>query len=472
MINIDTFKITGTKEIIPKVETVKKNFGIIIGYQYKEYLINLLKNIKLPEYWNRPVEIINPFVVKYNITTEYINKIVFVCYNITQWQEMLKDIPNIIVISNIMYNEFVKDNEMYAMYVFDNVDTLNINKSVIPNTNYVLFHATNIINLLAPTKHYTDNNNWVRKTQGVNSTGFIRDFFISIPNIPDINENILLLENKEKKFNVKYHKCKTPNEIQLLSDILNKDVIRMLNGNDYSSAMKYLGYQMESKEKILSLILEDIENKIKNNETLEEEYETLKNKKTNIMNRINETFVCPICMETLGISKAVLNCCHNVYDFNCIHSYLQNSTKCPLCREEVNVKSNLLLMEPSGSPDELHKINILTKEKIIHKLIQDNPSAIYGIYSEFEPPFDYLLKILPKNYPYQRFKNPADFIQKDETKLFLMNAKYYYYSINLNITDLIIYHQMSKNIIEGILSIIPEGINVHYLCHSNEIISI
>jgi len=471
MINIDTFKITGTKEITPKVETSRKNFGIIIGYQYKEYLIDFIRNIKLPEYWNRPTEIVNPFVIKYHKMTQYINKIVFICNNVNQWQNIFKNDENVIVISNTMYNDFIKETETYAMYVYDNVDTLGINKSLIPNTNYVIFHATNMINLLAPTKYYTDNNNWVRKTQGINSTGFIRDFFVSLPDIPDINENILILEEKERKFNVKYHKCKTPNEIQLLSDILNKDVIRMLNGNDYSSAMKYLGYQMESKDKILSLLLEDIENKIKNSEITDEEYTILLNNKKHIMNRINEACVCPICMESLGISKAILNCCHNVYDFNCIHMYLQNNTKCPLCREEVNVKSNLLLMEPSGSPDELHKINILTKEKIIQKLIQDNPEAIFGIYSEFEPPFDYLLKILPKNYSYQRYKTPIEFIQKEETKLFLMNAKYYYHSINLNITDLVIYHQMSKNIIEGILSIIPEGINVHYLCHSNEIIS-
>lgn len=68
---------------------------------------------------------------------------------------------------------------------------------------------------------------------------------------------------------------------------------------------------------------------------LKRKFYSFKHTTTAVLNNDNKTFECPVCFETMKLSKRYnLNCTHNVC-LSCIHSMknkdnLQNN--CPLCR--------------------------------------------------------------------------------------------------------------------------------------------
>lgn len=51
---------------------------------------------------------------------------------------------------------------------------------------------------------------------------------------------------------------------------------------------------------------------------------------------------CPICIDT-QITKNVLslNCCENKVHLECFYKWIQESASCPICRDQINISSNL-----------------------------------------------------------------------------------------------------------------------------------
>jgi hypothetical protein len=337
-----------------------------------------------------------------------------------------------------MYNEFIQ--YKFARIIFDDCDKLpKLNQ---PNANFIWFVTNSPLNLIFPNKYYLNENGWTIKIDGIPNTGFIKDIFNSLTDKSlDIyiqNKKIKLLE-----YQIQKHCCETPFEINGLLEIISKDVIKMLNENDYSSAMSYLGYKIESQEKVLSMLIDN-----NSKEDLENSIEELKKNKNNLVSRIIEANKCPICLESFTLSKIITKCCNNCFHLNCI----QSVDKCPLCREEIN-KNLIILVDPQNSPELNMEIpQIKTKEKVILDIINSKPEEKFVIYSEYDITLDYLKELIPTAIKLSRTSDHYKLLSEQKS-VYLINAKFYYYGHNINfIENLIFYHRMSKEMEDNVIS--------------------
>lgn len=399
-------------------------------------------------------------------------------YTILNKAKILESFTQVILIPVVIYNEFIQMNQgKFSRIIFDDCDKLP--KITQPNANFLWFVTNSPLNLIFPNKYYLDENGWIRKIDGIANSGFIKEIFSSLTeqslDIYIQNEKIKLQDYKIQK-----HCCETPFEINALLDIVSKDVIKMLNANDYSSAMTYMGYKIESQEKLLANLIESFELEIQNIQLnmqnskadlteLENCVNDIKNKRNNLITRILEASKCPICLESFTSSKTITKCCNNCFHLHCI----QSVEKCPICREEIN-KNSLMLIDPQNSPELNMEIpRIKTKEKIILDIINSKPGEKFVVYSEYDITLDYLKELIPSAVKLSRTSDHHKLLS-EQRQIYLINAKFYFYGHNINfIENLIFYHRMSNEMEENIISrhiridrVKP--LTVHYLCHINE----
>jgi hypothetical protein len=62
---------------------------------------------------------------------------------------------------------------------------------------------------------------------------------------------------------------------------------------------------------------------------------------------------CPICIDT-QVTKNVLslNCCENRVHLECFYKWIQENACCPICRDEINISSNLNFLTVNIDTDE------------------------------------------------------------------------------------------------------------------------
>ena len=106
----------------------------------------------------------------------------------------------------------------------------------------------------------------------------------------------------------------------------------------------------------------------------------LKNKKK-IMNFYKNSYRCPICYELDCITNASKYKCinnHYIHDY-CLYSWLIKSDTCPVCRENMNYKSNLLNDISEFYIKELDKTlrNKINNSNYNNDLINNLKKAIY-----------------------------------------------------------------------------------------------
>lgn len=443
-------------------------------------LLNLISLSKPKDRVNK-LKQINEYYFKRNPEVEILDTTLIVTPNfiLKDWEYQLnKFTPNlsyskvkenkldIILIPVNMINDFVQ--YKFERIIFDDCDKLPKVNAL--NANFIWFVTNSPYNLIFPNKYYLDENGWTMKIDGIQNSGFIKEIFNSLTDESlDIyiqNEKIEMPEYKVQK-----HCCETPFEINGLLDVVSKDVIKMLNANDYSSAMSYLGYKIESQEKVLAMLVETFDLNSSNVDLteLESGISELKKKRDNLVSRIVDASKCPICLESFTVSKIVTKCCNNCFHLNCI----QSVDKCPLCRDSIN-KNSIILVDPQNSPELNMEIpQIKTKEKLIIDLINSKPNENFVIYSEYDITLDYIKELIPTAVKLSRTSDHYKLLS-EQKRIYLINAKFYYYGHNINfIENLIFYHRMSKEMEENVISRHiridrEKPLTVHYLCHVNE----
>lgn len=116
-------------------------------------------------------------------------------------------------------------------------------------------------------------------------------------------------------------------------------------------------------------------NDIYEDEIIENDFipEDLKEEYNNEIDRLNRN-ECIICMNPLKDGKVFLDCCHNVYCFECIIYSLSIKRNCPVCRKKIVNKNQLNCLNyniqdiPENEAEEKYK----TFEKIINDAKQMN----------------------------------------------------------------------------------------------------
>lgn len=490
--------------------------NIIQDYKNSSEFVIFYKNQEL--YQSLPVNLIVVNKILINQWENYIKSYTgFKYYIISDIEDTKKTSDfykeyDIILCCNKFYNDLAIRNFNWTRVIFDDVDTINITKCNTIHSDFMWFISSSVFNICFPNKYYLQNG-WVKRTSGITNVGFIREILFQLLNITDISQ--IFLKNKdnyikdsygvpEPKF--KYVMCYTPVEINILDNVVNKQIIQMLNAGDKFGALKELGFNVENTDNIIDKILTNINKDINENkdkllklQSVEENendvillviktekvLNELEEKKKAIIQRIKDENYCIVCCNKIK-EKMVMTCCNNSFDFDCIQKMIYYGlSQCPVCREPIKKDTQILIKDHVNELDE----NIMTKEKITIDIITNgittNPDSIFLLFSDFDASLEYLKDEFDKiKIECRRISGKITDIYKTikecksgsgKIRVVLLNSKQFGSGLNLEFaTDIIIYHRMEQDFENQIIGRAQrigreKPLNVFYLCHKNEV---
>jgi|TARA_B110000211_G_C14047595_1_gene539729 hypothetical protein len=499
--------------ISTQIETYKTNLLIIphnLFFQWSEYIKNISDDIsyKLIKSKSNLQEFVSD--------AKKLNKYDLIL--ITDYH--FKQISNIINLNNIKINRVI----------FDEIDSLKIpNNKNIP-CKFYWFLTASYGNLLYPSGYeYYDQriDKIIKKANGLNNNGYIRDLFTNLTNIRyKIFSHILVLKNNDsyidKSFDIPEPnqyilECKDPIETKLLNGIVDTNIINCLNADNNNGAIAIFdSKQKKTEENIIKIVIEkyisDISNiKIQtdainlmvfNNDINRNEEEKkmrssrlndkryiLEEKIKNIKQRILNNKVCCICYDDKMIDKSLVKCCSNTFCFKCINIWLSKSKLCPLCKQKLNHNDLFLIHDK-----ELEEENIIINENIPNKdfdklknleilLKNRENNSKFLIFSSSDYSFDRIINILDNlkiNYSdlkgnKYRIQNTIDEYKEGIIEILLVNIYNYGSGLNLECsTDIIMFHKFDKLIESQVIGRAQRfgrktPLNIHYLLNENEI---
>ena len=193
-------------------------------------------------------------------------------------------------------------------------------------------------------------------------------------------------------------------DISLIKKQISDEVIESINNGNIEKAIKKMDIIKmklddiikKSTNNIISKILvindkieeinSDRENIPNNQEEiikLEKTKSELNTKCRDLDNRLHNINECPVCICDIE-NKVVLDCCKNVMCFSCIITSLLSRVNCPICRKEINVKDDLILISDDIMIEEEEKhiidyldfnsvfgeSNLISKNENFEKLIK------------------------------------------------------------------------------------------------------
>ena len=223
---------------------------------------------------------------------------------------------------------------------------------------------------------------------------------------------------------------------------------------------------------------------------IERKTHILNTKINDIKQRINNNNLCSICYEDIQ-DKTLVKCCSNIFCFKCINLWLCQKASCPLCKEKLGPDDLYLIQEKENEIqneildtdeinknfDKLNNLEILLKNK--------KEGSKYLIFSEYDISFDNIIKIFENKYKYSYLKGNKYIIQRilndykeGDLDILLVNIHNYGSGLNLeNTTDIVMFHKFDANIENQVIGRAQrfgrkESLNIHYLLNQNEIAQI
>ena len=335
--------------------------------------------------------------------------------------------------------------------------------------------------------------------RGIQNTGYIRDTFCRIHSHTDnlyYKENymeefykIIYIKNQdsfiEKSFlldppNTTDIILENPVIYDMLSNIVSKNVINMINAGDIDSAIESFNCNKTTSDNLITSVTESLDKRLHNlsvekhmKETMiysnaEQKAKTIEKIDMNIRDvqykiktlteRITQSEMCAVCYDSIK-NKTLLDCCHNSFCFMCITTWLSQSTKCPFCRKKVN-SSNMTVVTDTGAgacaakhnPTKLDKL-----KEILLKRMEENPGTKFLIFSEYSSIFGKIFPLLEElgiefrevkgniNKTVRNYKN-------GDINCLLLNTTYFGNGLNLeNTDDVIILHTLNKELNQQVI---------------------
>jgi hypothetical protein len=239
---------------------------------------------------------------------------------------------DLILCSSNLYNKFIKEYHMikWNRVIFDDADSLK-SINVKPNYRFIWF-ITSLYNNLFNNNNYHNNS-------------FIKQYFKNnnFQNV-DIFQNIAII-----KYNIDHTtytkniiKCNLPIYNYLIHDYIPYYIQILIDNNEIGTAILHLGGEYYTKCDILKL------------------FEDNKNIIHNINNIHNNT--CSICLDEYNY-PFLLECCFNMFCFKCLMTLLENTDRCPICRDTIKFE-NIILIDIESDTDTNEKNNITTLKEI------------------------------------------------------------------------------------------------------------
>jgi hypothetical protein len=198
----------------------------------------------------------------------------------------------------------------------------------------------------------------------------------------------------------------------IVRGIASESVTKMLEADNIAGAIKLLGGTLENTgdASIFDLLkkrktdeLEDIQYKInryrERGDSVKEDkwkskHEFIKQQLTNLQQRIDNISAvqCVICTDTCTKPVMTSGCCH-IFCGTCILTWLKSNPTCPVCRYRANSNELIYIdtskteLSQSTRSNNNDSNKILTKQQTVAKIIKDNPSGKFIIFSGFEETF-------------------------------------------------------------------------------------
>ena len=394
---------------------------------------------------------------------------------------------DVILITPSMYNTFVLkySNMAWKRFIYDEPGNIKVPamKNIIAGFYWLVTATPSAI--LTKNKQckntfmndlcsYTNFNNYINHISIKNNDTFLDESFKMTP-----TKHL-------------YYKCYNP-VYKATHGFVSYKISEMISAGNIAGAIKELGggstqniteliknkkiQEIKDLESIIDIL--KIRNKEKQTQTYIEKVNRLKLQIEELNNRYKNILEgeCNICL--LKIKNPVMEPnCQNIFCGECLLTWLKIRTTCPLCRE--NVQQNKLIHidnDNINSTYKLQKEKKLTKIDTILKIIQDNTTGKFIIYSAWDQTFQSILNMLfTNNISYievkgcvtTRQKNINSF-KKGNISVILLNSENNGSGINLQeASDLIIYHDMdvpTENQIIGRANRIGrlESLKVHHL---------
>ena len=442
----------------------------------------------------------------------------------------LSDMTNVdlIVVSATYYNRVASAicgaNLKLQRVIFDEVDNVNIPNCAAVDSNFYWFVTATYNNLLFPRGYYTYDTR-VNKTiccaNGIRNAGFIKTIFMDLFDHLSLEfVKILVLKNNSAYVessirlpppNLHYIQCTSPVELRVLNGYADHDVIRCLNAQDLTTALRLINpNQLNTEESLIDLQIARYSKEVHNltvriecAQTMEFDTEELKAaevkkletkrmelevKIDGIRSRIQNADTCCICYEDFRV-KTISPCCSNAFCFACMKTWLTRNAKCPLCKAEL-MSNNLMIvddgvepvqdpspseMELSNSHDKLKNLRILLTKKL-------SPNAKVLIFSSFEMSFTSISRALNdegmnykclKGNDYQ-IRSIIRQYKEEGLNIMFVNARYFGSGMNLeNTTDIVMFHKLDSEIEKQVIGRAQRygrerPLNIWYLLHENE----
>lgn len=432
---------------------------------------------------------------------------------------------DVIFITNSQYNDFAKletvRQSRFSKLFFDEPDNINIPGCLQIQANFYWFVTATVDNLRLPTGRYIYNaqiDRYVELTKGLKNSGFIKEVFQSMPSwVTDI----IIVKNTDEFVNnsinlppmtSKIIKCKCSHAINILNNLVDRNVMIALNGNDIKRAIMCLDPGRRcTEDNIVGIFVEKLKVQLHNlalkreyksqlvyhsdaerNEELNKldaEKNSIVSKMAMIEERVRSVNMCQICYDVIHQDeKSILDCCVNSFCFRCVSKWLSMNSRCPCCRAEKRINDIIVSTIPENAdPITLVAPTIIseplkTKFENLEELLIPNANKKYMLLSQYDVPF---MSILPhlqeKNMKYSLLKGNGNVVnniikiyKEGDLDVLLVNPNHYGCGMNLeNTTDIIMFHKFDTQMEKQIIGRANRygrttSLNVWYLLHENE----
>lgn len=502
-INVETLhNITTNLQIKQKINTNKKNIKaslIVVPHILIKQWIKELDQTNL-----RYLDI---SIVKINDMKDIVKNLNFEEYDI-------------IIASSTKYNLFIREvhtlvvQPCFKRLIIDEADSIKISGATEPTSLFTWFVTATPDNLYqrrATSNGFIGNYSHRLYNYNYNTNTMVNCIYKSIITIKCCPDWISTV-NRNSSFERLFYNCIDP-LILRFSSFIDSNVLDLINSGNTEAAIESLGGNVESFDSIQETLISKINKEISItertiqqvilNEDMDSNYkktrlETLQAKKDSYKTRIEsitEKIIqtkenkssCSICLEEPCSNPTLVNCCNQIFCFNCITSWIYKSTsKCPFCRHPLKDLNDLTVLNDNGKKTKkIQKSEKkLSKEETIIKIIKNNPNGKYIIFSKHDATFRKISNILTDNcISYAEPKGRASTIEKyikdlndGKLQVLFLNSVHSGAGLNIPCADnIIIYHEMSKEMetqaIGRVLRINrPSNLDlkVHYLKYSSE----
>lgn len=270
--------------------------------------------------------------------------------------------------------------------------------------------------------------------------------------------------------------CKGIAQHRIVESILSTQISEMLHAGDISGAMEQLGVEESSPMTLIEAVtmnqhkeLRRLEATLEFKKTLEystpalkeaalealqSKISSLKEQIASLQKRIedvdNET--CAICYETVTAPTCV-PCCKHFFCGGCILESLKRNTACPFCRTKISIQELKIVTKKDGrrskKTDESANNELLHKPEALLKLIRDNPTGRFIVFSRYENPFASIENLLTEHaIRVAQVKGNKDVIyslldkfKKNEIRVLLLNSEHFATGMNLEAAShVVLYH--------------------------------